>query len=367
MWNVYPIRWITWIWRNWKNRKYTSLLRHSMKERYADLAIPLTLEDDYQAVLRLATFDEGKEIYEVEKDAYLGESPWSLRSFQQDLRANVQSMYLVIEYKNEIIAFLGARKKEDSLHISNIAVKRDYRYLGCAQHLLTALKQIARSEQEKKLTLEVRISNTRAIRLYHKMGFEKQEIVPQYYLPEREDALCMSYRLTEELPASFHSNEYLFKKVEKLSIEEATCFYQMMEMTYVDEPSWKANDLVLEVEQASTGIYTVLWREQFVGFAHFQQILDEATLLNIAIHPHYQQQGLAKRLWQFVVYDLQERGISTIFLEVREHNHVARTFYEKVGFKEYSQRKAYYHHPQENAILYRWDASSQENRLSGGN
>jgi [ribosomal protein S18]-alanine N-acetyltransferase len=49
----------------------------------------------------------------------------------------------------------------------------------------------------------------------------------------------------------------------------------------------------------------------------------------------------------------RETNSESVFLEVRESNHEARAFYEKVGFKLDGRRKSYYSNPPEAATLYR--------------
>ena len=92
---------------------------------------------------------------------------------------------------------------------------------------------------------------------------------------------------------------------------------------------------------------------QIIGFAICQTVLDEATLFNIAILPNYQGCGFGKLLLGELIFQLKERGVQTLWLEVRESN-PARFLYEKVGFNEVDIRKNYYPKPsggRENAVV----------------
>ncbi|WP_424402418.1 ribosomal protein S18-alanine N-acetyltransferase [Pasteurella sp. PK-2025] len=94
--------------------------------------------------------------------------------------------------------------------------------------------------------------------------------------------------------------------------------------------------------------------QQLVAFAICQTVLDEATLFNLAVDPAYQGKGIGKTLLVHVVETLKEKGILTLWLEVRESNLVAKTLYEQVGFNEVDIRKNYYPTPdgkRENAIV----------------
>ena len=92
---------------------------------------------------------------------------------------------------------------------------------------------------------------------------------------------------------------------------------------------------------------------QIIGFAICQTVLDEANLFNIAILPNYQGCGFGKLLLGELIFKLKERGVQTLWLEVRESN-PARFLYEKIGFNEVDIRKNYYPKPsggRENAVV----------------
>lgn len=94
--------------------------------------------------------------------------------------------------------------------------------------------------------------------------------------------------------------------------------------------------------------------DQIVGFAICQTVLDEATLFNIAIHPNYQGQKLGFTLLNALIEQLRNKGILTLWLEVRESNQNAIRLYEKLNFNEVDIRKNYYPTPdgkRENAVI----------------
>ncbi|MGX9461827.1 ribosomal protein S18-alanine N-acetyltransferase [Shewanella sp. A14] len=81
---------------------------------------------------------------------------------------------------------------------------------------------------------------------------------------------------------------------------------------------------------------------RLIGFAIVQQIIDEATLLDICVDPSYQGLGLGLLLIRKVLDDAKQADAVVMMLEVRESNNVAKSLYEKVGFKESGRRKRYY-------------------------
>lgn len=88
--------------------------------------------------------------------------------------------------------------------------------------------------------------------------------------------------------------------------------------------------------------YGLLQNSQLKGFAIFQVVSVEASLLNIAIARDLQGLGLAKQLLSASFSKLIEQGAEECFLEVRTSNHAAIALYEKLGFEQIGCRKNYY-------------------------
>lgn len=81
---------------------------------------------------------------------------------------------------------------------------------------------------------------------------------------------------------------------------------------------------------------------RIVAFAICQFVLDEATLFNIAVDPAYQGKGFGKQLLQALIAQLQQKQITTLWLEVRASNTTAQKLYFSLGFNEVTVRKNYY-------------------------
>jgi len=84
------------------------------------------------------------------------------------------------------------------------------------------------------------------------------------------------------------------------------------------------------------------WQEKTVGFIVYSYIVDEAELLNIALSPDYQGQGIAYALYKAMHKQLQKKGVKQCFLEVAKSNLQAQAFYKQVGFSIIATRKNYY-------------------------
>ena len=82
--------------------------------------------------------------------------------------------------------------------------------------------------------------------------------------------------------------------------------------------------------------------EQIVGFAVVQFVVDEASLLNIAVEPTQQKQGIGRLLLDEVLTQASAKKATTVFLEVRASNQRAIQMYQQAGFNEMGLRKNYY-------------------------
>ncbi len=88
--------------------------------------------------------------------------------------------------------------------------------------------------------------------------------------------------------------------------------------------------------------FVMLRRHRVIGFIFYHRVLDEAELLNIAISPSFQGEGLGHRLLNFGFEQLGA-GIRRMFLEVRATNFAALALYENNGFTQIGTRLGYYH------------------------
>ena len=86
------------------------------------------------------------------------------------------------------------------------------------------------------------------------------------------------------------------------------------------------------------------------GFVIGRQAADEAEILNLAVAPANRRQGEGGALLKGALVEFRSRGISRVFLEVRESNKIGIAFYEKHGFSKTGRRAGYYLNPNEAAI-----------------
>jgi len=91
-----------------------------------------------------------------------------------------------------IVGFSGLWMMADEAHVTNLAVRQQYRGQGLGELLLIASIDLAAELNASFMTLEVRASNLVAQSLYGKYGFMQMGVRRGYYLDNREDAIIMS-------------------------------------------------------------------------------------------------------------------------------------------------------------------------------
>lgn len=86
-----------------------------------------------------------------------------------------------------------------------------------------------------------------------------------------------------------------------------------------------------------------------VAYAVLWCAADQAELANIAVVEAWRGRGLGSRLLDAVLERARQRGVRSLFLEVRVSNERAARMYEARDFVEVGRRKDYYQDPREDA------------------
>ena len=128
----------------------------------------------------------------IERRSY--PTPWSRSMFAGELAKPSSICLGAFEAEGEdgaLVGYLIVSRYVDAWHVMNVAVDPDYQGRGIATTLLERLFELTRDDERCGYTLEVRVSNDGAIRLYERLGFRSSGIRRGYYTDNREDALIM--------------------------------------------------------------------------------------------------------------------------------------------------------------------------------
>ncbi|HEY9679269.1 MAG TPA: ribosomal protein S18-alanine N-acetyltransferase [Drouetiella sp.] len=140
--------------------------------------------------LNLSDLDE---VMEIEPVAF-GSHHWSHQSFVNELNSSVGHYFAA--YDSETKQLLGYSgfwlvNGEEEAHVTTLAVHPDYRRKYIGERLLINDIVQARKVGARWMTLEVRMSNDSAQKLYYKYGFKSLGVRKNYYQDNDEDALVL--------------------------------------------------------------------------------------------------------------------------------------------------------------------------------
>ncbi|HET9435996.1 MAG TPA: ribosomal protein S18-alanine N-acetyltransferase [Candidatus Limnocylindrales bacterium] len=132
------------------------------------------------------------EVHRIEAASF--SVPWPDEAYRSEIQGNRLASYLVVhaEGADRVIAYGGIWLMVDEAHITTFAVDPAWRRQRIGETLLLALLDLAVARRAREATLEVRLSNVPARRLYEKYGFRPVGLRPRYYSDNGEDALIMT-------------------------------------------------------------------------------------------------------------------------------------------------------------------------------
>jgi ribosomal-protein-alanine N-acetyltransferase len=141
-------------------------------------------------VIRALQLRDLPAIERIERDSYA--TPWSRSMFAGELsKSSSICLGAFDDDTNELVGYLIVSRYVDAWHVMNIAVSPELRRGGVGTAMLRRLFEQTAGDGRRGYTLEVRVSNAAAIKLYERLGFQQRGIRRGYYTDNREDALIM--------------------------------------------------------------------------------------------------------------------------------------------------------------------------------
>lgn len=136
--------------------------------------------------IRPLTYGDLPNVIAIERRSF--PAPWSLAMFVLEL-SKPSSICVGALDDGRLVGYLMCSRYHTVWHLMNVAVDRGHRRLGVASAMIEHLLE-ATGDGERH-TLEVRVSNAEAIRMYESFGFRSAGIRRRYYHDNNEDALIM--------------------------------------------------------------------------------------------------------------------------------------------------------------------------------
>ncbi|MFD2172018.1 ribosomal protein S18-alanine N-acetyltransferase [Tumebacillus lipolyticus] len=124
--------------------------------------------------------------------------PWSREAYENELSTNHFACYLVACYEEQVVGYAGMWVILDEAHITNIAIDPAFRGRRLGERLMQEMMVQSMARGAERMTLEVRVSNLPAQRLYEKLGFVSHGVRKGYYTDNNEDAMIMWAELSPQ-------------------------------------------------------------------------------------------------------------------------------------------------------------------------
>jgi ribosomal-protein-alanine N-acetyltransferase len=167
--------------------------------------------------------------------------------------------------------------------------------------------------------------------------------------PEKtpDSEIGQAFRLQRPEPHHWPIQRATLENLDELMALEDACF----------SAPWSRRSFEAELEgNQFSRVFMILHPDaglkiKVIGYICAWIIFEEIRFLNMAVHPEFRRQGLAKRLIGEALRLGSEAGCCRAMLEVRATNTAAKNLYEYFQFRAYATRKSYYTNPTEDAIL----------------
>lgn len=140
-------------------------------------------------------------------------------------------------------------------------------------------------------------------------------------------------------------------RLEKMTDAHVAQISELEKLCFSDP--WSKKSVASELENSLALWLVALDGATIAGYIGSQSVGEEADMMNVAVHPDYRRQGIARVLVTGLVCALAEKGVKSLALEVRQSNAPAIALYEQLGFVQVGLRPNYYRNPKENALILR--------------
>ena len=141
--------------------------------------------------------DHLEEIERLERICF--SRPWNRRMLAEELENQCAAFLVAVDGDTgAVLGYAGLLVVADEGYITNVAVFPEYRRCGIAAQILEVYLNFAKANQLAFVTLEVRPTNTAAIALYQRYGFEEVGRRKNYYDLPKEDALILTRYFDKE-------------------------------------------------------------------------------------------------------------------------------------------------------------------------
>ena len=145
-------------------------------------------------IVRELTNDDLDVLVEIEKSLY--KDPWNKEAYLRDLENDIAYNYVLV-HDDVILGYYGFWIMFDNIDITKVSIRKELQGKGLSNILMKDFFSRISNLDIKSITLEVRVSNIKAINLYKKYGFKEISVRKKYY-SDSEDALILQKEVKED-------------------------------------------------------------------------------------------------------------------------------------------------------------------------
>lgn len=138
-------------------------------------------------------------------------------------------------------------------------------------------------------------------------------------------------------------------EISKMCLEDIERICELERLCF--SSPWSETALKDELENLNALFLACKIDGKVAGYIGSICVLDECSITNVAVFPEFRRMSVGNALVTSLCSLAKEKGITSIFLEVRKSNDAARALYEKCGFSVCGQRKNFYTAPNEDAYI----------------
>ncbi len=114
---------------------------------------------------------------------------------------------------------------------------------------------------------------------------------------------------------------------------------------------WKEEDFRKAINNADNQYLVAELNHKVIGYCGYWEITDEGDIYNVAVDKEHRGQKIGYHMLKALIQVALCRGITSLTLEVRSSNVVARRLYESLGFQQEGIRKGFYAKPKDDAVI----------------
>jgi [ribosomal protein S18]-alanine N-acetyltransferase len=131
-------------------------------------------------MIRLISEKDLDQVVLLEKELF-GDDSWDKETFFEQINNNPYASIYIFEENYKIIGYVDLWIAYENADLANIGVSKQYQGKGIGSQLMQFCERIVNQNKCENYSLEVRVSNIKAIHLYEKFGFQIVGVRKNYY------------------------------------------------------------------------------------------------------------------------------------------------------------------------------------------